>query len=115
MRVPSCLAFHLETLHRFISVECIFDAPSEYMVNARMSVGRRRPFVKDELWASFFFVYRFMENVVLLPLSQHVFVGLRKIKSFVLGKFVGHILYLILYVFVYTKRKGKKKSYYSQV
>ena len=95
MGVPSGLPFHLETFHCFVSVESIFDASSQYVVNARMSVGWWWAFIEHKLWASFFLVDCLMENVILLPLGQHVFVGLSKIKSFVLGKFISHILYLI--------------------
>ena len=55
--VPTSLAMHLETLHRLISVEGVLDRTGKHMMNARMSIGRRRSLEEYELRASLLFIY----------------------------------------------------------
>ncbi len=37
--IPSCLALHLEALHRLVAQERILDGTSHHVVDARMSVS----------------------------------------------------------------------------
>ena len=101
MCIPSCLALYLKALHRFIAIKGVFDASSQHMMNAGMSIGRGRTLIENKLRTTFSFINRFMENIILLPLRQYIFIGLSEIECFILGKFLSHTLYLILYTFNY--------------
>ena len=74
--VPSGLAFHQETFHRLISAKRVLDGTRHHVVNARHAVGRRRTFIKHKRRTAFTFRHTLGENVVFIPLFQHVFVHL---------------------------------------
>ena len=99
MRIPACFAVHLIALHGLITVESILDGTCKNMVNTRMSVSRRRPFKEDKLRFSLSFVNTLVEDVMLLPLLQHVLVCLNKVKSLVFGESLCHIIDVILLIF----------------
>src|SRR5256885_1749592 len=46
--VPAGLSRDEKSLHRAMPAEEILDRPREHMVNARLAVRRRRPFVEHE-------------------------------------------------------------------
>ena len=77
--VPTCLTLYLIALHGLVSQEHILDGTAHDMVNARMSVGRRRTLKEDEWLTTFSFIYALMKDVILLPLCKYPRVRLRKI------------------------------------
>ena len=66
--IPASLARHLKTVHCLISVEGVLDCTGEHVVDARVSVRRRRTLEEDELWTAFAFIDRLVEDVKLHPL-----------------------------------------------
>src|SRR3712207_6761299 len=76
MGIPACLTVYLEALHGFIAVERILDAACKHVVNTRVTICRRRSLEEYELFTSLSLIDTFMENVILLPLCQHILVGL---------------------------------------
>ena len=93
MSIPSCLALNLIALHGLVSEERILDSTTHHVVYARMSVGRRRTLVENELRTTFLLVYTLMEYIVLLPFFKHLVVCIYKVKAFMFFEF--H-LYIIL-------------------
>ena len=87
---------HLKSSHGLIAVERVLDAACQYVVNARMAVGRGRPLEKYKLRTAFALADATKENVVLLPLGKNLLVGLRQVETLVFGKFLSH------YVFSFT-------------
>ena len=78
--VPTSLALHLETLHGLISEECVLYRASHYVVNARMSVGGRGTFKKDELRTAFAFLNALVEHIFLVPLFQNLPIHIREVQ-----------------------------------
>src|SRR5574344_178501 len=74
--VPACLALHLEALHGLISEESIFNGSAHHVVNAWMSVGRRRTFKKDKLRTTLAFFYALVEHVFSVPMFQYLLVDI---------------------------------------
>ena len=79
MCVPTSLTVHLETLHGLIAIECILDAACQHMVDARMSIRRRRSLIEHKLWTALTLINRLMEHIVLHPLLENPIVDFRKI------------------------------------
>ena len=74
--VPTCLTFHLITLHGLVTAECILNGAGHYVVNTRHTVCRRRTFVEYERRTSFTFCHTFGEYIIFVPLCQHFLVHL---------------------------------------
>ena len=68
MGIPTSLAWHLKTVHCLIAVEGILNCTSKHMVDARMSVRRRRTFEEDKLRTAFALIDRLVEDIKLHPL-----------------------------------------------
>ena len=66
--IPASLARHLKTVHCLIAVEGVLDCTGKHVVDARVSVRRRRTFEEDELWTAFAFIDRLVEDIKLHPL-----------------------------------------------
>ena len=77
--VPTGLALHLITLHRLITIKRVFNRARQHMVNARMTISRRRTFEEHKLRLPLTLCYRTQKNVILLPISQHILIGFHKI------------------------------------
>src|SRR5574344_1303166 len=58
--------------------------------------------------------YRFMENIILLPVCKYVLVDFCQIQTAVFGKFLSHIYLLNFVIFkknlIFIACKGKKKN-----
>ena len=94
--VPSCLTMNLEALHRLISVECIFYASCKDMMDSRVTVCRRRTLKENKLRTSLTFVYRFMENIFLIPLCQHLVISCRQIEPVMLCELLYHVFFFVI-------------------
>ena len=68
--VPACLAAHLKALHGLVPADGILKSPCYYVVYARLAVGRRGPFVEQEVRLSFPQVHALLEHVHLVPLVR---------------------------------------------
>ena len=90
VRVPSCLAFHLEPLHGFVAQEQILYGTGHHMMYARHTVCGGRSFVKDERRMSFACFYTFMEDVVFLPTFLDFLVYRRQIQFLIFSKIFAH-------------------------
>ena len=67
VHVPARLAFDVAALHRLVAPEDVLEGAGQDVVRARVAVGRRRAFVKDEAGSALADPQRFLERVVLLP------------------------------------------------
>ena len=84
--VPSCLAIHLESLHRLVTAEYVLDGTRHHVVNTRVSVGRRRTFKEYERGAALAFCHTAVEQVLLVPHLEHLFIGGEEVQTAVLCK-----------------------------
>ena len=71
VRIPSCFAMHLKSLHRLVSANYIFQSSTHHMMNPGAAVCRRRTFVKSELLFPFTRRDTLLENVVCFPRLQN--------------------------------------------
>ena len=74
--IPSGLTLYLEPFHGFIAAESIFNGTRHHVVNTRHTIGRGRSFIKHERRTSFTFCHTLGENIVFIPLLQHIFIDL---------------------------------------
>ena len=74
--IPSGLTLYLEPFHGFIAAESIFNGTCHHVVNTRHTISRGRSFVKHERRTSFTFCHTLGENIVFIPLLQHIFIDL---------------------------------------
>ena len=72
MGVPSRLALYLVALHRLVSAERVLDSTCQHVVYARHAVGRRGTLKEQERCMSLTDGYTLMEEIFLLPLTQHL-------------------------------------------
>ena len=107
MCIPARFSMNLIATHRFITIKRILDGTCQHMMNTGMTICRRRTFKENKLRTSFTFIYRFMEHIILFPCCQYILVGLTQIQTFVLGKFLSHIL-LYFYITYLIKIMGAK-------
>ena len=82
--VPSRLAVHQIALLRLVAADDVLDRACHDVMDARQSVGRGRPLVKDECRMPLARRNALVEGVFRIPLCQHVGRQLRQIESFVL-------------------------------
>ena len=82
--VPSRLAVHQIALLRLVAADDVLDRARHDVMDARQSVGRGRPLVKDECRMPLARRNALVEGVFRIPLCQHVGRQLRQIESFVL-------------------------------
>ena len=61
VRIPSGLALHAITLHRFITTEKIFDRTSHHVMDARVAVSRGRAIIKNIVGFSLAGAYAFVK------------------------------------------------------
>ena len=103
MCVPTGFALHLEALHRLEAAECVLDAASQDMMDARVSVGRWGAFVEDERGTALALGHAQVEDVFLVPLLQHFFVDIAQIELIAFSEFLTHkvIYYLTIYDLVF--------------
>lgn len=91
------------------------------MVNARMAIGGRRSFEKDELGAAFSLIDALVEDVILHPRCQYFLIGLGQVKTVMFGKSFSHNLYSYLYniilllINVSTICKVSKNNWIAQI
>src|SRR3989344_5052988 len=78
MRIPASLAPDPVTLHRPESWDDILERTRQDMVQPRLAIRRRRPFVENKLPFRRFFVQRFLENLLLVPILEHLFFQFRE-------------------------------------
>ena len=84
MSVPPSAAINLEACLRLIPTNSILYGTGHHMVNARLSIGGRRPLKKNELWGPISQLERFLECVIFLPTFQNFISCRDQIKAFVL-------------------------------
>ena len=89
--VPAGLTLHLIAAHGLIAVERVLDAACQHVVNAGVSVGRRRTLEEHKLRTTLALVHRAPEDILLLPHLQDVIVHLRQVQAVMLGKSLTHI------------------------
>ena len=82
--VPSRLAVYQIALLRLVAADDVLDRARHDVMDARQSVGRGRPLVKDECRMPLARRNALVESVFRIPLCQHVGRQLRQIESFVL-------------------------------
>ena len=88
--VPAGLTVHLEALHCLITVESILECTPENMVNAGMTVSRRRTFEENKLWITVTLSNGTVENIILFPLFQNLIVDLCQVKTIMFSKHLCH-------------------------
>jgi hypothetical protein len=81
------------------------------MMNARMTIGRRRSFEEYELWASFTLCNGAVEDVFLIPYIEYALVGLCQIQAMMFGEFLCHNLTLFIIVLFFRAQRYIKNSY----
>lgn len=64
----------MESAHRFVTTENIFDRAGHYMVDAGLSIGRRRTFEKDKRGCAFALGKALFEQTFALPFGEHFFI-----------------------------------------
>ena len=62
------------------------------MMDTRMSVCRRRSFKKHKRGTSLPFINATMEQIILVPFFQHLFIDTKEVKSVTFGKLHFYIL-----------------------
>lgn len=71
MRIPACFAHDAVSGHRFVTPDEVFDHPPEHVSDMRLTICRRRPFVKHVVRFAEPIVHRFLKGAILFPLRQH--------------------------------------------
>jgi hypothetical protein len=61
----------VEATHGAMAAEEVLDRPRENVMDARATVGRRRPLEKDELRLPFGLGERLLKEIFLLPESEN--------------------------------------------
>ena len=72
--IPSCLALHLEALHRLETAEYILNRTSHYVMNTRHTIGRRGTLVEDKRRMALTCGHRFNKDVFGVPILQNLFI-----------------------------------------
>ena len=106
MSIPTSLTLHLEALHGLVAVEGIFNCTRQYMVNARMAIGRGRTLEEYKLRTSFALVNRTPEDIVLAPAIQHVIIHLGEVQAARFGKLLSHCIFS-LFDYILSNRLQK--------
>ena len=88
--VPSGLAVDLVALHRLEAAEGVLDAACQHMVYARVSVGRRGAFVEDERGTAFPLGDAPVEDVLCVPLLEHLFACFAQVELIAFCEFLAH-------------------------
>jgi hypothetical protein len=70
MSVPTGLARTVKALHRLVAQDEILESARQHMMDARLAVGGRRPFVEDEFGPADAGLQSSAENVLRLPELQ---------------------------------------------
>ncbi len=73
MRVPACLAAHVEAVHGFVPRDKVFHRTGHGMPNVGLAVGRGRPFIKDIARVILAQSLALAENILLTPKFQDIF------------------------------------------
>ena len=60
------------TTHSFVARKYIFETARQYVVNARLAIGRGRPLIKTEQRTTLGLRQRLPEDIVLAPKLQHL-------------------------------------------
>ena len=71
MRIPSGLAGNPVALHGFVTAHNIFDGTAEYMVNTRLAIDGRRPFIKGVYPVRRSFFKTLEKYSVFIPVCQY--------------------------------------------
>ena len=74
MSIPTCLALHLEALHRLETAEYILNRTSHHVMNTRHAIGRRGSLVEDKRRMAFTCGHRFNKDVFGVPIFQNLFI-----------------------------------------
>ena len=98
VRVPASLTMHLIAFHSLVAVESVFQRATQYMMDARMSVGGGRTLEEYELRTALSFCDTAVEDVFLLPLLKHLPVCLGQVHRFVFGESFSHCFLIVFYV-----------------
>ena len=70
VRIPAGFSRYVIALHRLVARENIFKTARQNVVNSRLAIRCRRPFIKAELRSTFCLIQCFLKNVVLTPKLQ---------------------------------------------
>ena len=73
VRIPAGFARHVVAAHGLVAREDVLERARQHMVDAGLAVRGRRTFIETELRAVFGLLERLLENVVLTPELQHLF------------------------------------------
>ena len=76
MCVPTSLALYLKALHSFVAAEHVLNGTCHHMMNTGVSIGRRRTFKEYKRRTTFAFIHALVEQVLLVPLIEHLFINL---------------------------------------
>ena len=88
--VPTSLAVYLIAFHGLETAERIFNRSREHVMNARVSVGRWRPFIKDKRGTTLTLTDTTMEKVLTVPLLQNLMIHFRQVERTMFQEFICH-------------------------
>ncbi len=80
MRVPSGFTLHMKSTHRFISAYDILYCTCHHMMDSGHSVSGRWTLEKHECRTPFPLFHTVLEQRMIVPLLQHLFIDVRKIE-----------------------------------
>jgi hypothetical protein len=82
--IPASFALDAVPLHGLEATEEVFDGTCHYVVDTRLTVGRGRPFVKDEAVLGVAFRHAFFKNLIVFPELGDLCVYFGQIESLIL-------------------------------
>ena len=90
--IPTCLTLHLITLHRLETAEDILDRTCHHVVDTWHAIGRRRSLVEDKRRMTLTGSHTLFEDIVFVPLFQHLLVDFREVETVIFCKFHSQLL-----------------------
>ncbi len=90
VRIPTRLPLHPKTLHGLVAADNILENPAQYVMDTRLSVGRRRAFIKHKVLQPLALPQTLFENPFFFPEFENLF--------FLFGKAYFHEIDTILYI-----------------
>ena len=90
--IPTCLALHLIALHRLETAEDILDRTCHHVVDTWHTIGRRRTLIEDKRRMTLTSGHTLFEDIVFVPLFQHLLVDFREVETVIFCKFHSQLL-----------------------
>jgi hypothetical protein len=95
MSVPTSLALDLKALHGLETAEGILQRTGQYVMNARMTIGRWGAFKENKRGTAFPLGHTLVENVFCVPLCQNLTIHFTEVQLCAFCKLFAHIVYFI--------------------